>query len=77
MNELNDLISLFNEQNKLKPHHTSFVHIDSFEQYASPASNGAICALHFSECTFGRKFTSTFEFTSEENVLNYLRAHTI
>lgn len=76
MTEINNLISLFNEQNKLKPHHTSFVHIDSLEQYAAPASNGAIFVLHFSECTFGRNFTSTFEFTSEENLLNYLKQHT-
>ena len=64
LNELATLIAKFNAQNAPIPGHKSFVHINSLEDYGTPAPNGAVCALHFSEHTFGKDFDSKFEFVS-------------
>lgn len=74
--EISCRIAKFNQLNEKKKGHRSFVHIKSLEEYSNVAENGAVCALHFHECTFGKEFDSKFEFTSYENLLNYLRSHT-
>ena len=76
LNELATLIAKFNAQNAPIPGHKSFVHINSLEDYGTPAPNGAVCALHFSEHTFGKDFDSKFEFVSFEKLITYLRVHT-
>lgn len=69
------LIKTFNEQNKKKPGHKTYVHIDSMDEFQKK-ENGAVCALNFSECTFGTERKSTFEFVSENQLLTYLTIHT-
>lgn len=74
-NELVTLISNFNKTNKVKPGSKTYVHITGISYYSEPAENGATIALHFIENTFGREFTSTFEFRTEENLITYLKQH--
>lgn len=69
------LIKTFNEQNEKQPGHKTYVHIDSMEEFQKK-ENGAVCALHFSECGFGNERKSTLEFVSEEQLLTYLTIHT-
>ena len=69
------LINTFNEQNKKKPGHKTYVHIDSMEVFQKKP-NGAVCALNFSECTFGTERNSKLEYVSEEQLLTYLEIHT-
>lgn len=69
------LIKTFNEQNKKKPGHKTYVHIDSMDEFQKK-ENGAVCALNFSECTFGTERNSKLEFVSENQLLTYLTIHT-
>ena len=69
-------IAKFNKLNEKKEGHKTYVHITSLEEYSDVAPNGAVCALHFKECTFNKEFESKFEFKSYDNLLNYLRQHT-
>lgn len=69
------LINTFNTQNEKKPGHKTYVHIDSMDVFKKK-TNGAVCALNFSECVFGNERKSTFEFSSEEQLLTYLTIHT-
>lgn len=74
---IDELCNMFNEKNKKQPKHSSFVKIESINFYPEMAENGAILAVNFNECTFGKTFQSKFEFSSEENLINYLRQHSI
>ena len=69
------LIKTFNEQNKKKPGHKTYVHIDSMDEFQKK-ENGAVCALNFSECCLGNERKSTLEFVSENQLLTYLTIHT-
>ena len=69
------LIKTFNEQNKKQPGHKTYVHIDSMEVFQKKP-NGAVCALNFSECTFGTERNSKLEYVSDTQILTYLEIHT-
>lgn len=69
------LINTFNEQNKKKPGHKTYVRIDTMDEFLKK-ENGVVCALNFSECCFGNERKSTIEFVSEKQLLTYLEIHT-
>lgn len=69
------LTKKFNEINKQKKFSRSFCQIVGFEEF-NKKENGATCAIHFHESIQGMERNNKFEFLDENQLIQYLKAHT-